>query len=269
MLNTPPETIYREASEHHVGKPLKSYRNKKELALLILALALFVISTYSLIYSIYDYHQWQSRAQSTNNFFKVCPTCTESDKESIQNIADSRLQNKQSEIWLSCLPLLVSLAIFLLYWPERKKRLYLCSEGLLFTNGKQTKSIRWDEVEEVTSDTASCTLKRADESTFPIESGLINSERWKVIENRLEERLRPSMLERYERGETLNFGDLLLDTHGIKRNGYTNTWHEVADARIEGQRIALKIGNEWERLPGKIPLAQLCVELIQHARGGV
>ncbi|GHO62416.1 hypothetical protein KSC_013080 [Ktedonobacter sp. SOSP1-52] len=118
------------------------------------------------------------------------------------------------------------------------------------------------------NDTTSYTLKRSDESAFPIEKGLINGELWRVIEDKLEERLRPRMLERYERGETLNFGDLLLDTRGIKRNGYTNAWHEIANARFEGQRISLQIGNEWERLPGKIPLARLCVEMIQHARSG-
>ncbi|GHO56791.1 DUF6585 family protein [Ktedonobacter robiniae] len=269
MPNTLSEAIYREASEHHVGKPLKSYRNKRVLALLILALALFVITTCNIVFSIYDYHQWQSRAQSTDNFFRVCSTCIESNKESIQNIVNSTAQQMQTKIWISSLPLLVTLVLFLLYWPERKKRLYLCSEGLLFTTGKQTKVIRWDEVQEVTNDTTSCTLKRSDESAFSIEKGLINSELWRVIEDRLEERLRSRILERYERGETLNFGDILLDTRGIKRNGYTNTWHEIADARIEGQRIALKIGNEWERLPGKIPLARLCVEMIQHARIGV
>ncbi|GHO48099.1 hypothetical protein KSX_62620 [Ktedonospora formicarum] len=162
---------------------------------------------------------------------------------------------------------------------ERNKRLYLCSDGLLFRDGGNSETIRWDEVEEVKLIGNAYTgqalvLLARDASLFRTSHSswgftYINKVFWNAIEDALLPYLLPRALERLERGEEIvfdasRFGVTTLDKQQIKHEGRVSMLGVIEDVSAIGGRLWLRMDGVWKRPRGRVANARLCAALIRH-----
>ncbi|GHO59628.1 DUF6585 family protein [Ktedonobacter robiniae] len=236
--STIPSQIYELAVKHNVGTPLKRSNNKFAQVFTIVVAIFFLIQLGMLGYHIYGFIAFIFLSQTYPN---------------VNSVPDNQLENyawlkslhddfRQSSLQLIS-PLLAILNIYLPFASASRTRLYICTDGLLKVYKKQDEAIRWDEIQELyTPIGGAFRLIKEDGSNFSLPLLLTigrNKNLMNIITEEMSHRLLPEMLARYERNETLTFGDLRLNQKGIYGAGTTVYWHQIGDITSEQTRLSL------------------------------
>lgn len=261
-----PINVYETAGRYQLGTPLVQYKTIALRFWLVFFPLLFLIGVFSLVESIHEYNRLRDQqAQVRDCQCFVTAKQRTAQKEMVQDY-DHFLHDQQMDI-MGCITRLFAPAAFSVgLYLTRKKRLYVCSDGLLFTNGKKEEAIRWDEVKEFRESE----VRRADGSIFTLGRIWLMSKSGD-FNKRVEAAVIPLLLQpaiaQYEQGEPVSFGTLCVDHTGISNGKQVISWASLQDVRFENSKLHVKYDGKWQRLSVpivKTPNIVVFVALVKH-----
>lgn len=206
------EEIYQLAESQYVGTPLRIYQSSKILqAIAIIALLIIFCLSLFIIWSALDRGAFL--------------------------------------LGLGCFLFLFISAALIFNYRENRSRLYLCSQGLLSIDSKKQERICWDEIQK-TYDRGSGIqiLTSTGGKTFVIPNNLSLgrlAELSAIIEGKVKEARVAAILAQYERGETVRFGNLEVNSYGIVDLDDAVTWELLEDIRLDKDVLSLKYESAW------------------------
>lgn len=170
----------------------------------------------------------------------------------------------------------------------KQVQLFLCTDGVMYMQGRRVRAIRWDQMQGVQKSTAPgkvshVTTRRASRTVvsthifiqliiYPfegkplkIDSGFIGFGAFgSHVEQEVSNRLLPGAIAAYKAGQTLNFGALDVTPEGLKLAGRERLlpWDNVTHIREtnEGELIIYANGKVWETIE-VISMLNICLLL--------
>jgi uncharacterized protein DUF6585 len=151
--------------------------------------------------------------------------------------------------WPGILLLLVFLGIGL-FWPVQlvrhlRLRVYLCPHGVMYIKGRRVEALRWDQVEWVRKRVNEArygglaqmmykyTVRRGDGATFTFTNYLKHIEQLgPLMVERITRVMLPRLIETYQRGESVQFGNLTVSRVGLTRGSRTLSWAEFGGVHL-------------------------------------
>lgn len=227
--------IYELANTHGVGIPLRRPKRLSTQIIFILIVLFTILCFGWIFYQIYGYIVFVILSQQYPNVNTV----------PIDQLANYLwFQSLHDEFWPDMVqamsPLVGALSALLAYYPAYKTKLYICTDGLLKIFRRKDEAIRWDKVKEFyTTNGRVTSLVRLDESRLELPVMLISGRDTTILDE-VKRYLLPSMLARYEHGETVTFGSLTVNQRGISRSHSDIIyWEQIGDITLERNNISI------------------------------
>ncbi len=168
---------------------------------------------------------------------------------------------------IGALLLLVSVILFALYYHHKRRRVDLYTDGLLLTDWRRSRAIRWDDVTEVYASpvyrrtTRGYSHRRIVNWIYHVHTR--DGERVKigglegmgslgrVIQEEITKRLLPQALDAYQAGDEVRFGpQLRLSQRGVAVGAKRLDWADIATVNLD-QHNHVMILKKGQRLPWK------------------
>lgn len=233
-----PSQIYELTSIHNIGMPLKKYQRRLfAIISLILIIAIFYC-LYMICYDIYGYIAFMGLSHTYPNINDV-PSNQVANYIQLQVLHDNFWQDIQQITNL----LIIAMGNLLILYPVSQIKLYVCSNGMLKIYKKKDLAICWDEVKELHTTLGNVTkLVKLDGSSFELPALLMSGYDKTINTLILDEITRsslPKMLDSYEHGGLVNFGDLEVSKKGIRGPNGMVYWDQIGDIMLEKGRLSV------------------------------
>jgi len=162
---------------------------------------------------------------------------------------------------------------------DRDQTVRVFLDGLIETRGGQNTVIRWDQIDGVVHSIGQRRRRIGPSETHLLTLMLIDGTRIQYSEATLEgveelsstvkhaiiRRELPRIAGALRNGETVTYGNIRLDRHGITTGRKRISWTSVTDAREQNGRVSVRAGGRWQSLgTGSVPNAHVLVEVVQR-----
>lgn len=169
------------------------------------------------------------------------------------------------------------IAFYVYFFPKRQ--VYMYTEGFVYLRWRKAEALRWEQIETIwygTADTDSnvwhfLRLRKTDGTELKVRVGIVlrdAREIYSTIEREFVRIQLPGMLEQYEAGNDIAFGELSVNKLGLTRKGETLPWSQVQSIDVGEQRVEIKKEGQkrgnW--FVGSVPNQSLLRELVTHMR---
>jgi hypothetical protein len=241
-----PGEVQQLAETHSLGAPTASY-SKRPFSALFALILLFLLSLFSLGWSILL-------------FFASAPPLWE-------------------ELGVPILTAFIGglTILYLAVW--KKQQIHIYTEGFVYLRWPKAKALRWEQIETIWYETANMnsnvwdTLRIRTTDGTELRVSVVTllrdaGEIYRTIERKFVRIRLPGMLEQYEAGNDIAFGELSVNKLGLARKGETLLWSQVQSIDVGDQRVEIKKeGQKWRNwFAGSVPNQSLLRELVAYMR---
>jgi hypothetical protein len=240
-----PAEVQQLAEIHSLGAPTASYSQRTFTALFVL-LAILLISLFCLGWAI-------------QLFFASAPL-----REELEVLIGTAFMGGLTSY------------MYLRWW--RKQQIHLYTEGFVYLKWPKAKALRWKQVETIcyeltNSEGAWDTLRLRTTDGTELKVWVVTilrdaREIYRRIEREVVRVRLPGMIEQYEAGHSIAFGDLSVNKLGLTRKGETLPWSQVQSIKVRDQRVEIKKEGQKRRywFAGIVPNQSLLRELVTRIR---
>ncbi len=269
-----PTNIFRLAEQYKLGQPLSKHRRMflylQFVGVLVLcgwAISLLIqsIQIRNVDAQIYA----QDQVWVAQNFAR-CQYCSADQKARLNqekvDLLGSDLKNLSLDKYYieeAAVDLVIPFFLLLVVFLESTQRLYVCSDGLLYMQGKQATALSWDEISEISwfyGCIRQISQKKAEKNKkTPV---WMMSKAWKVskvVDTQVRPRLLIGARMHYAWNGVADFGSVSVSREGVERTSqrYAHgkeqklvAWDSLEDIRFVRGAIFLKSGGKWKRWTG-------------------
>jgi hypothetical protein len=172
---------------------------------------------------------------------------------------------------------LLGTAIFggttILYYEKLKQQVHVYTEGFVYLRRRKGVALRFAQIKtlwyERAEDVDSLCIRKIDGSELKVRGYILrdSSEIYQTIEREFVRIRLPGMLERYEAGNDIAFGELSVNKLGLTRKGETLPWSQVQSIQVGDLRVWIKKegqkGGHWfnSRVPNRGLLQALVTQI--------
>jgi Family of unknown function (DUF6585) len=160
-----------------------------------------------------------------------------------------------------------------------KRQVYMYTDGFVYLRWRKAEALRIEQIETIRYGTAdtdsniwiSLRLRKTDGTELKVRIGAVLRDArgiYSTIEREFVRIRLPGMIEQYEAGHSIAFGELSVNKLGLTRKGETLPWSQVQSIDVGDQRVEIKKegqkGRNW--FVGIVPNQSLLRELVTHMR---
>lgn len=239
-----PAEVQQLAEIHSLGAPTASY-SKRTFAALFALIGMLLLSLFCLGWSI-------------QLFFESAP-----------------LLEELAVLILTAFIVGLTVYAYLRWW--KKQQIHMYTEGFVYLRWPKAKALRWEQIEtiwyELINDTQgpwnTLRIRTTDGTELKVWVVTIlrdAREIYRTIEREFVRIRLPGMIEQYEAGHSIAFGDLSINKLGLTRKGETLPWSQVQSINLGDLRVEIKKEGQKRRnwFTGIVPNQSLLRELVTH-----
>jgi hypothetical protein len=267
QTNEIPDDAYGRAERYQLGRPIVEYKPEAFPQLLVTFLVMLFFGVLFLFVTIHQYYTAQALYNDALFLYKHATPETVAVRKWVLQADQEELPYKQFSIATNAFTLVLYIPLGIMLYSRRKRRLYVCSSGLLCTNGAKEKAMCWDEIKEFYERPG---IRGEDGRKFRLYVSM-TAIQIEDLKQRLRlvaiERFLPSAIAQYEQGEPVSFGRLCVDRAGISDGKQVIAWASLQDVSFEKSKLLVKYGDTWRMLSvpiGRTPNIAVFVALVKH-----
>jgi hypothetical protein len=164
-------------------------------------------------------------------------------------------------VFLLCGVFFVGMVLYYVLTPViyRSWRVYVCTEGFVFTRGGKVEAFRWDQIESMlqavtrrytngvyTGTTHKYTVRRRDGGQVVLNDRLADVEELgNTISDKVTNYQLPQVISAYNAGQTITFGPLSISMQGVSNGKELLPWNQIKEMGVKQGVVSVRKEGKW------------------------